>query len=306
MSKTILNPVVSSIESIDNNSAVITIEPIASGYGQTLGNSLRRVLLSSIEGSAITAFRIDGVGHEFTVIDGVKEDVVEIMLNIKAIAVKCHSDNPVEVSLKKKGGIVTAGDIKTTADVEIINPDQLIATIDNSKTELKIDFVIENGRGYQTIEESSVRRLHSDMIAIDAVFSPVRRVRYSVEKTRVGDNVDLDKLTMTVDTDGSITPSDALEQASAILVEQYKALAGNTSIKVAPDVNPDTDDNVDLLSLPIEGLNMSARTTNALLGNEIKTVGELVGLTDEEMSHLKGFGQKAREEVKERIAELEF
>ena len=306
MSKKILNPTVSSIESIDNNSATITIEPIASGYGQTLGNSLRRVLLSSIEGGAITAFRIDGIRHEFTAIDGIKEDVVEIMLNIKSIAAKCHSDDPVEVSLVKKGGIVTAGDIKTTADIEIINPDQLIATIDDAKTELKIDFVIESGRGYQTIEESSVRRLHSDMIALDAVFSPVRRVRYTVEKTRVGDNVDLDKLTMTVDTDGSITPSDALEQASAILVEQYKALAGNTSIKFDQPDDSKKEDNVDLLGLPIEELNMSARTTNALIGNEIKTVGELVGLTDEEMSHLKGFGQKAREEVKERIAELEF
>lgn len=302
----ILNPAISSVESIGDNSATITIEPMASGYGQTLGNSLRRVLLSSIEGGAITAFRIDGVGHEFTTIAGVKEDVVEIMLNIKSIAVKCHSDKPVEVSLVKKGGVVTAGDIKTTSDVEIINPDQLIATIDDASTELKIDFVVESGHGYQTIEESSTKRLHSDMIALDAVFSPVRRVRYTVEKTRVGDNVDLDKLTMTVDTDGSITPADALEQAAAILVEQYSALAGKALAKVEKAEKSDRDDEVDILSLPIEELNMSARTTNALLGNEIKTVGELVNLSEDEMSNLKGFGEKAREEVKERVAELEF
>ncbi len=305
MSKAILNPSVSSIQPIGDNSATVTIEPLANGYGQTLGNSLRRVLLSSIEGAAITAFRIDGVSHEFTTIPGVKEDVVEIMLNLKSIAVKSFSDNPVEVSLVKKGGLVTAGDIKTTSDVEIVNPEQVIATIDDPKTELKIDFVIETGRGYQTIEESSARRIHSDMIAVDAVFSPVRRVRYAVEKTRVGDNVDLDKLTLTVDTDGSISSQDAFEQAAAILVAQYSALAGNTKI-ASSDLASDGDQTVDLLGLPVEELNLSARTTNALIGANIKTVGELVSLSDEELNDLKGFGAKAREEVKDKVAELEF
>lgn len=305
MSKAILNPSVSSIQPIGDNSATVTIEPLANGYGQTLGNSLRRVLLSSIEGAAITAFRIDGVSHEFTTIPGVKEDVVEIMLNLKSIAVKSFSDNPVEVSLVKKGGLVTAGDIKTTSDVEIVNLEQVIATIDDPKTELKIDFVIETGRGYQTIEESSARRIHSDMIAVDAVFSPVRRVRYAVEKTRVGDNVDLDKLTLTVDTDGSISSQDAFEQAAAILVAQYSALAGNTKI-ASSDLGSDGDQTVDLLGLPVEELNLSARTTNALIGANIKTVGELVSLSDEELNDLKGFGAKAREEVKDKVAELEF
>ena len=305
MSKAILNPSVSSIQPIGDNSATVTIEPLANGYGQTLGNSLRRVLLSSIEGAAITAFRIDGVSHEFTTIPGVKEDVVEIMLNLKSIAVKSFSDNPVEVSLVKKGGLVTAGDIKTTSDVEIVNPEQVIATIDDPKTELKIDLVIETGRGYQTIEESSARRIHSDMIAVDAVFSPVRRVRYAVEKTRVGDNVDLDKLTLTVDTDGSISSQDAFEQAAAILVAQYSALAGNTKI-ASSDLGSDGDQTVDLLGLPVEELNLSARTTNALIGANIKTVGELVSLSDEELNDLKGFGAKAREEVKDKVAELEF
>lgn len=305
MSKAILNPSVSSIQPIGDNSATVTIEPLANGYGQTLGNSLRRVLLSSIEGAAITAFRIDGVSHEFTTIPGVKEDVVEIMLNLKSIAVKSFSDNPVEVSLVKKGGLVTAGDIKTTSDVEIVNPEQVIVTIDDPKTELKIDFVIETGRGYQTIEESSARRIHSDMIAVDAVFSPVRRVRYAVEKTRVGDNVDLDKLTLTVDTDGSISSQDAFEQAAAILVAQYSALAGNTKI-ASSDLGSDGDQTVDLLGLPVEELNLSARTTNALIGANIKTVGELVSLSDEELNDLKGFGAKAREEVKDKVAELEF
>ena len=306
MSKTILNPSVSSVESIGDNSATIVIEPLARGYGQTLGNSLRRVALSSIEGAAITAFRIDGVSHEFTTIPGVKEDVVEIMLNLKAISFKSFSEKPVELSLTKKGGSVTAGDIKTSADVEVVNPDQLIATIDDPKVEIKIDFVVETGRGYQTIDESSAKRLHSDMIAVDAVFSPVRRVRYTVDKTRVGDNVDLDKLTLTIDTDGSIEPQDAFEQAAAILVNQYTALAGNTSVENADLDNSASEQTIDLLSLPVDELNLSARTTNALISAGIKTVNDLVSLTDEELNDLKGFGAKAREEVKDKVAELEF
>ena len=306
MSKTILNPSVSSVESIGDNSATIVIEPLASGYGQTLGNSLRRVALSSIEGAAITAFRIDGVSHEFTTIPGVKEDVVEIMLNLKAISFKSFSEKPVELSLTKKGGSVTAGDIKTSADVEVVNPDQLIATIDDPKVEIKIDFVVETGRGYQTIDESSAKRLHSDMIAVDAVFSPVRRVRYTVDKTRVGDNAALDKLTLTIDTDGSIEPQDAFEQAAAILVNQYTASAGNTSVENADLDNSASEQTIDLLSLPVDELNLSARTTNALISAGIKTVNDLVSLTDEELNDLKGFGAKAREEVKDKVAELEF
>jgi DNA-directed RNA polymerase subunit alpha len=305
MSKSILNPALSSVKPADDNSAAFTIEPLASGYGQTLGNSLRRVLLSSIEGAAITAFRIDGISHEFTTIAGVKEDVVDIILNLKSIVVRCFSDQPVELSLFKKGGLVTAGDIKLNADVEVVNPDQVIATIDDPDTELDMQLVVETGRGYQTIEESSTRRLHSDMIAIDAVFSPVRRVRYAVDKTRVGDNVDLDKLTLTVDTDGSIEPRAAFEQAAAILVTQYQALAGATTVK-AYDIKPRGVNETDLLTLPVEELGLSARTTNALVSNSIKVVGDLVSLTDEELADLKGFGTKAREEVKARVAELEF
>ncbi len=304
MSKSILNPSVSSVEEVALNSATIIIEPLANGYGQTLGNSIRRVLLSSIEGAAITAFKIDGVNHEFSTIAGVKEDVVEIMLNLKSVVVECFSDKPIELALSKKGGVVTAGDIKTTADVEIVNPEQLIATIDDPKTELKMTLTVESGRGYQTIEESTARRAHSDMIALDAVFSPVRRVRYAVEKTRVGDNVDLDKLTLTVDTDGSIEPRAAFEQAAAILVSQYQALAGETVVVTAE--KPVKVNEVDLLSLPVEELGLTARTTNALISNEIKTVNDLVSLTEEELADLKGFGAKAREEVKARVAELEF
>lgn len=306
MGKSILNPAVSGVENLSDKSSVITIEPLVGCYGQTLGNSLRRVLLSSIEGAAITAFKIEGVSHEFTTIPGVKQDVVEIMLNLKSVVLKSHSDKPVEITISKKGGQLLAGDFADqSSDVEVVNPDLLLATIDDDNKEVTITIVVESGRGYQTIEESSDNRLHSDMIAVDAIFSPVQRVRYSVDKTRVGDNTNLDKLTLTVDTDGSITPSEAFEQAAAILVEQYKALAGKTVL--ANESEEEEEDNTSgLLSMPVEELDLSARTTNALISNEIKTVNDLVSLTDEELDDLKGFGAKAKEEVKARVAELEF
>lgn len=305
MSKTILSPSVTNVEELSSNSSTITIEPLVNGYGQTLGNSLRRVLLSSIEGAAITAFKIEGVSHEFTTIPGVKEDVVEIMMNLKSVVVKSHSDEPVELTVSKKGGELKAGDLAGNAEVDIIDPDTLICTIDDPETTVTLTVVVENGRGYQTIEKSSANRLHSDMIALDAVFSPVRRVRYNVGNARVGDNVDLDKLTVTIDTDGSVTPVDAFEEAAAILVAQYKALAGKAADSMVDDQMMG-DGASSLLDMPIEELGLSARTTNALISNEIKTVNDLVSLTEEEMDDLKGFGAKAKEEVKARVAELEF
>lgn len=306
MTSTILKPSVTSVKELAQNSATIVIEPLVNGYGHTLGNSIRRVLLSSIEGTAITAFKIDGVSHEFTTIPGVKEDVVEIMLNLKSVVLNSHSEEPVELTVTKKGGNLTAADLAVSADVDVINGDQLIATIDDPDKELVLHVVVERGRGYQTIEKSSANRLHSDMIALDAPFSPVTRVRYNVEKTRVGDNVDLDKLLVTIDTDGSIAPMDAFEQANAILVAQYKALAGSAVIDDADAADRIENTASDLLAMPIEELGMSARTTNALVSNDIHTVNDLISLTDEEMNDLKGFGTKAKDEVKARVAELEF
>ncbi len=307
MSKSILSPSVTNVENLGDDSAVITIEPLANGYGQTLGNSLRRVLLSSINGSAITAFKINGVSHEFTTIPGVKEDVVEIMMNLKEVTFKSHSEEPVEITVTKKGGLLTAGDFNTNSEVEVVKPDQLIATIDDPSAEVTITIVVETGHGYQTIEKSSANRLHSDYIALDAVFSPVTRVRYSVGDARVGDSVDLDKLTLTIDTDGSITPVDAFEEAAAILVDQYRVLAGKAYKMVGGDsATTPAPSAASLLDMPIEELGLSARTSNALISNDICTVNDLVSLSDEEMNDLKGFGNKAKEEVKARVAELEF
>ena len=307
MTKVIHNPALANIDEHSATSATFTIEPLHAGYGNTLGNSLRRVLLSSILGGAIVAFRIEGVSHEFTTVPGVKEDVVDIMLNLKQVCLNVHSDEPLELRLEKKGaGVITAGDIKTTGDVEVINKDFVIATIDDPKKSVIMDLVVEAGRGYRTIEESSLSRVHSDMIALDAVFSPVLRVRFKVDSTRVGQETNLDKLLITVETDGSITPREAFEEASAILVNQYTALAGSTTVEAAPALGQDNEDESSELNTPVEELNLSARTANALINNDIRTVHDLVTLTEQDLRELKGFGSKALDEVKDKLAELEL
>ena len=306
MSKVIHNPALANVEETGAHSASFVIEPLQAGYGNTLGNSLRRVLLSSVKGGAIVAFRLEGASHEFTTVEGIKEDVVDIMLNLKNVRVKVSGDEPVEVRIEKKGaGVITAADIKTTADVEVINPEQVIATVDDPKKSVVFDLVIDSGRGYQTIEDSSVKRLHSDMIALDAMFSPVLRVRYKVDSTRVGQETNLDKLQLNVETDGSISPREAFEEAAAILVNQYTALAGSTTVEAAPALGQDLADEGSELNTPIEELNLSARTANALINNEIRTVRDLVTLSEQDLRELKGFGSKALDEVKDKLAELD-
>lgn len=298
------------VNQLENNTAEFVIRPLFYGYGNTLGNSIRRVLLSSIKGAAITAFSIEGATHEYTAIEGIREDMVDIMLNLKNIRFKSHSDEPVEIEFEIKGksagkdGAVVAGDIKLPGDMEVGNPDQVICHIDNPSYTLKMRIVVETGRGYLTIDKSSADRLHSDMIALDAVFSPVLRVRYKVENTRVGQDTNLQQLTLTVVTDGTITPEEAFEEANAILVNQYTALARGRVVDTAPapGVEQEVDDSG--LNLPIEELGLSARTANALVNNDIKTVRELIALSEVDLKDLKGFGSKALDEVKEKLTEL--
>ncbi len=298
------------VNQLGDNSAEFVIRPLFYGYGNTLGNSLRRVLLSSIKGAAITSFSIEGASHEYTAVDGIREDVVDIMLNLKNIRFKSHSEEPVEITFEVKGkdtgkdGEVLASNIKLPADVEIGNPDQIICHIDDPNFTLKMRIVVENGRGYLSIEKSSEDRVHSDMIALDAVFSPVLRVRYKVENTRVGQDMNYQQLTLTVDTDGTITPQEAFEEAAAILVNQYTALAGSTTVESAPAPGVETTSDDSGLALPIEELGLSARTTNALINNEIKTVHDLVSLSEVDLKDLKGFGSKALDEVKAKLTEL--
>ncbi|MDP9129401.1 MAG: DNA-directed RNA polymerase subunit alpha [Candidatus Binatota bacterium] len=318
MSNIIHTPGLVKVDDHSGTSASFVIEPLHNGYGMTLGNSLRRVLLSSISGAAVTAFKIEGVTHEFTSVPGVKEDIVDIMLNLKGVRLRVYGSEPQTLRITKQGkGAITAKDIQTNADVEVVNPEHVIATSDTAKTKLVIDLTVEVGRGYRTIEEGAAKKA-SDMIAIDAIFSPVLRVRYKVENTRVGQATDLDRLLLTIDTDGSITPQDAFEEASAILVNQYTALAGKTRVAASEPAGDNSStqdgefgadmlgDETTALSTSIEDLNLSARTTNALINNDIHTIRDLFALNDAELRDLKGFGSKALDEVKEKLAELEL
>jgi len=316
MANHIHTPGLVAVDDHTTSSATFTVEPLHSGYGMTLGNSLRRVLLSSISGAAVTSFKIEGVTHEFTTVPGVKEDVVDIMLALKGIRFRVYGDDIQNLRIVKKGkGNVTAKDIETNADVEVVNTDHVIATIDDDKATFTMDLTIEVGRGYRTIEEGTARKA-SDMIALDAVFTPVLRVRYKVENTRVGQVTDLDKLLLTIDTDGSITARDAFEEAAAILVNQYSALAGTTRVAAPESANPvatathasddGAGDEQGALNTSIEDLNLSARTTNALINNDIHTIKDLFALSDAELRDLKGFGSKALDEVKDKLAELEL
>jgi DNA-directed RNA polymerase subunit alpha len=315
MSKLIHTPALANVTDHAANSATFTIEPLHTGYGMTLGNSLRRVLLSSISGAAITGFRVEGVSHEFTTIPGIKEDVVAIMLNLKGIRFKVFSEEPQTLRLTKKGkGAVKAKELQLNADVEIVNPDHVVATIDDDKTTFDMELVVETGRGYRALDETGSGRKLSDMIILDALFTPVTRVRYKVENTRVGQITDLDKLLITIDTDGSITPREAFEEAAALLVNQYTALAGQTRVEAASPlaaagglsgIEDDGEDPAELMT-SVEDLNLSARTTNALVNNDIHTIKDLLSLSEAELRDLKGFGSKALDEVKEKMAELEL
>lgn len=316
MANHIHTPGLVAVDDHSDNSATFTVEPLHSGYGMTLGNSMRRVLLSSIAGAAVTSFKIEGVTHEFTTVPGVKEDVVDIMMNLKGVRFRVYGDDIQNLRITKKGkGVVTAKDIEANADIEVVNPSHVIATVDDDKATFTMDLTVEVGRGYRTIEEGTARKA-SDMIALDAVFTPVLRVRYKVENTRVGQVTDLDKLLLTIETDGSLSPRDAFEEASAILVNQYTALAGKTRV-VVPEVAASSTgaasgsdegaaDEASALNTSVEDLNLSARTYNALVNNDIHNVRDLLSLSDAELRDLKGFGSKALDEVKEKLAELEL
>jgi DNA-directed RNA polymerase subunit alpha len=290
----------------EGNKATFAIEPLHSGYGMTLGNSLRRVILSSLGGAAVTAVKIDSVAHEFSTIEGVKEDVVEVILNLKRLRFRVYSDEPQFLILNASGkGEVRASDIKATSDVEIVNGDQIIATLDDAKAKLGMEIKVEKGRGYVPVESREAEKLEVGMIAVDALYSPVARVRYNVENTRVGQMTDLDRLVMEIETDGTITPHEAIRQAAEILVEHFQVVAGNLSAGTGEGGREaGVDSNASKIN--IEEINLSPRTTNALINNDIKTVKDLLKLTDGELRELKGFGSKAYDEVKDKIAELGF
>jgi len=306
----ILLPTTIEFEDADKeNVGKIVVTPCHQGYGTTLGNALRRVLLSSLPGSAVESIKIKGVQHEFSAINGVLEDVIQIILNIKQMAVKSHSAEPIVLNLVKKGiGEVTAADFEKNADVEIINKDLHIATLDGDRAELSMEIDIDKGRGYETVEKAKAEKSQLSTIDLDVMYSPVKKVRYDVEATRKGKVIDLDKLVLDVETDGEITPEDALKEASLILVDQFNLLAGKTEApKEKKEVQSGDDKKkMDAAKIQIEELDLSARAMNAFLANEIKTVGEAMEIGGDKLSRMKGLGKKAIEELNEKIKEFDL
>jgi DNA-directed RNA polymerase subunit alpha len=281
-----------------------SIAPLEPGFGHTIGNSLRRTLLSSIPGAAVTQVRFDEALHEFDVIPGVKEDVTDVILNLKDLVLTCVSDEPVTLRLDKRGpATVTAGDIQTTSDVEILNPDLLIATV-NEKGRLALDLTVEQGRGYLSAERNK-RTATIGVIPVDAIFSPVRRVAFSVEPTRVEQATNYDKLPVEVETDGSITPRDALASAGDTLRNLVALIA---DLSVAPkglelgEVSPTTSASPDL-DLPIEELDLSERPRNCLKRARVDTIGQLVQKTEDDLLAITNFGSKSLEEVLQKLDE---
>jgi len=281
-----------------------TIEPLEKGFGYTLGNSLRRTLLSSIPGAAVTQIRIEGIQHEFSTIPGIKEDVTDIILNIKEVVLRSEHDDPVSVFLRAQGPHdVLAGDIEIPSGIEVLNPDLRIATL-NGKGRLDMELVVERGRGYVTGEKNK-RSDTIGVIPIDSIYSPVRRCTYLVEHTRVEQQTDFDKLVLDVETDGAITPKEAMAAAGRTLVELL-GLVAELSEAQALTLGPAPEDlaHASDMALPIEEMDFSVRSYNCLKREGIQTVGDLVQRTEQDLLDIRNFGQKSIDEVKQKLAEM--
>jgi DNA-directed RNA polymerase subunit alpha len=282
------------------------LEPLEPGFGYTLGNSLRRTLLSSIPGAAVTSIRVTGVLHQFSTIEGVTEDLTEIILNIKNLVVSSQFDEPVELSLRKSGpGVVTAADIHVPAGVEIHNPELHLATV-NDKGTLEIDFTVEQGRGYISAVSNKVSGAEIGRIPIDSIYSPVLKVTYKVEATRVEQRTDFDSLVLDVETKGSMSPRDAVASAGHTLVELF-GLARELNldaegIEMGPSVSEQI--NAEQLTMPIEALDLTVRSYNCLKREGIHTVGELITRSEADLMDIRNFGAKSIDEVKEKLAQL--
>ncbi len=289
----------------DEFHGVFEIDGLYPGYGHTLGNSLRRIILSSLPGAAITQVKIDGIAHEFSAMDGIREDVITILLNLKRVRLILHGDEPIKINLKKSGlGVVTAADITTPSQVEILNPEQFIAEITAKGTTLDIEILVEKGLGYVAREVHQKDKVEIGTIAIDAVFTPIRRANYEVENMRVGDRTDYNRLRVMIETDGTFSPKEALEKSIEIMVHQLKAIIGFQEdystpavieeaqpTKAAPESDPD------MLKTRIETLDLSARTAQALEAASIRTVGGLVRKRKDDILALDGIGPKGLDEI---------
>jgi DNA-directed RNA polymerase subunit alpha len=291
-------------EGISDARSKMTVEPLEPGFGYTLGNSLRRTLLSSIPGAAVTQIKIDGVLHEFSTVEGVTEDVTEIVLNLKELVVRSENEEPTMVHLKASGpGEITAVDIELPTGIEILNPDHHIATL-NKKATLSMELVVEQGRGYRPAGTAAKEAIGT--IPIDALFSPVKRVTYDVEPTRVGQNTNFDRLVLDIETNGAMAPSDALSAAGSTLVELFQLFsgigAGTGGLVVGPE--PSEEEETGVLAKPIEELELTVRSYNCLKREGVQTVGDLVQKSEDDLLEIRNFGQKSIDEVMSKLDEL--
>lgn len=299
----------------EGNFGVYEVDGLYPGYGHTLGNSLRRIILSSIEGVAITNLKIKGVNHEFSTIDGVKEDVVTIILNLKKLRFKILTDEAQTVTLSIKGPkVVTGADFKLPGQVEIMNGDQYVCEVSDKNTELEIEAEIQKGLGYVSKEMIQKDRVEIGAIAVDALFSPIRRVNYEVENMRVGNRTDFNRLRMSIESDGSISPREALETSIATMINQLRAIVGFKEEDEEPlvreveethaeDMMP-KEDLEDVLKTRIESLDLSQRTINALINANIRTVGGLARKREKDLGEIDGLGTKGIQEIKNMLKEF--
>lgn len=309
----ILLPSKPKVVSEEGVSGVYEIEGLYPGYGHTLGNSLRRIILSSLPGVAVTSVKIAGVSHEFSVIDGVKEDVITILLNLKKIRMRFSTDEAQTITLKVKGDkVVTAADLDLPGQVEVLNPEQVIATLTNKNAELDMEIRAERGLGFVPKEALEKNRVDIGTIALDGIFTPIRRASYEVENMRVGDRTDFNKLKLFIETDGTIAPQEALTKSIEIMINQLKAIVG------FKEEEPETHEEETELSSPankmeidpevlktrIESLDLSARTQNALANANIRTVGGLARKKEQDLEDIDGLGQKGIQEIKQALGEF--
>jgi DNA-directed RNA polymerase subunit alpha len=283
------------------------IGPLESGFGVTLGNALRRVLLATIPGAAVTSVRLSDIPHEFSTISGVREDVMQVILQVKQLRLTMSSQEPMRMSLRVRGeGTVTAGDIMAPPEVEILNPDLYLFTVDSGDTILDMEFTVEQGRGYAPAEDRGQMTIGE--LPIDAIFSPVRRVAFDVERARVGQMTNYDRLTVDLWTDGRVEPLAALKEAASVLVDHLRLVAGLT-LEEEEDVEEETGLPSALYEIPIEQLELSVRVFNSLKRTGITSVGEVVemmGQGDDAMLAIRNFGEKSLSELKERLQEYEY
>ena len=286
----------------EGNLSRFEVTPLQEGYGMTLGNGLRRVLLSSLEGAAVTSVQINGVFHEFSTLENVKEDVTQIVLNVKKLRLRSFARHAVTLKLVKRGaGPVTAADIGESADIEIVNPDLVLLTLDSDSGSIEMDLTVETGMGYRPAEHTE--EMPIGVVPVDAIFSPVRRVNYQVEKTRVGQMTNYDKLAIEIETDGTTTAQAALSQAAQILVREFGRFADiGRPVIPGSDAAAPASPSANLLDAPIEELDLPMRAYNSLKRNSITKIGQVLSLSDDEFLRMRNFGQKSLDELKERLA----